>query len=93
MRAKEFTINIPINIKINGEGEPEISTGEEEPIDDNIGEFVPPLQKKIELMKKSQGVESVYDEDDKGEEEEPREIGTEAGPVDLGFDDDDILDS
>ena len=86
MRAKEFTINIPINIKINGEGEPEISTGEDEPIDDNVGEYVPPLQKKIELMKKSQGVESVYDEE--GEEGEPAEIGTDAGPVDLGFDED-----
>lgn len=89
MRAKEFTINIPINIKINSDGDPEISTGEDEPIDDAVGEFVPPLQKKIELMKKSQGVESVYDEEDQPQEE----IGTNAGPVDLGFDDDDILDS
>ena len=88
MRAKEFTINIPINIKINSDGEPEISTGEEEPIDDNVGEFVPPLQQKIELMKKSQGVESVFDEDDA----EPTEIGKNLGPVDLGFADDDILD-
>lgn len=90
MRAKEFTINIPINIKINGDGQPEISTGEDEPIDDNVGEFVPPLQKKIELMKKSQGVDSVYDD---GEEAvtEPAEIGTNAGPVDLGFDDDEPL--
>ena len=24
MRAKEFTINVPINIKINGDGDPEI---------------------------------------------------------------------
>ena len=83
MRAKEFTINIPIHISINGDGDPEISTGEEEPIDDNVGEYVPPLQKKIELMKKSQGVESVYDE-----EGEPAEIGTDAGPVELGFDED-----
>ena len=88
MRAKEFTINIPINIKINGDGDPEVSTGEE-PVDDNVGEFVPPLQKKIELMKKSQGVESVYDEED----EESNDNGTDAGPVDVAFDDDDILDS
>ena len=27
MRAREFTINIPINIKINGDGEPEIDMG------------------------------------------------------------------
>ena len=82
MRAKEFTINIPINIKINSDGDPEISTGEEEPIDDNVGEFVPPLQKKIELMKKSQGVESVYDDDDNAVPE-----------TDIAFlDDDDLLD-
>ena len=87
MRAKEFTINIPINIKINGDGEPEISTGEDEPIDDNVGEFVPPLQKKIELMKKSQGVESVYDE-----EGEPADTGAEQGPVELDMADDEPLD-
>lgn len=87
MRANEFTINIPINIKINSDGEPEISTGEE-PVDDNVGEFVPPLQKKIELMKKSQGVDSVYDEEGEEQEEAPAEIGTDAGPVDLGFDED-----
>jgi len=91
MRAKEFTINIPINIKINSDGDPEISTGEEEPIDDNVGEYVPPLQKKIELMKKSQGVESVYDEEGE-EQEQPPEIGTDAGPVDLGFDEDEPFD-
>jgi len=92
MRAKEFTINIPINIKINSDGDPEISTGEEEPIDDNVGEYVPPLQKKIELMKKSQGVESVYDEEGEEQESEPAEIGTDAGPVDLGFDEDEPFD-
>jgi hypothetical protein len=34
MRAKEFTINVPINIKINGDGDPEIDVagnGLEEP--------------------------------------------------------------
>ena len=92
MRAKEFTINIPINIKINSDGDPEISTGEEEPIDDNVGEYVPPLQKKIELMKKSQGVESVYDEEGEEQEGKPLEIGADAGPVDLGFDEDEPFD-
>ena len=28
MRAREFTINIPINIKINGDGQPEIDMGQ-----------------------------------------------------------------
>jgi len=87
MRAKEFTINIPINIKINSDGDPEVSTGEDEPIDDAVGEFVPPLQKKIELMKKSVGVESVYDE----EGEQQNGITPSVDPV--FADDDDILDS
>ena len=26
MRAREFVINVPINIKINGDGDPEVST-------------------------------------------------------------------
>jgi len=88
MRAKEFTINIPINIKINGDDDPEISTDQDEPVDDNIGDFVPPLQQKIELMKKSVGVESVYDEED-GDDAEP---STQA-PVNLTFADDDPIDS
>lgn len=71
MRAKEFTINIPINIKINGDGEPEISTGEDDLVDDNIGDFVPPLQQNIELMKKSVGVHSVYDDDEDDSDGEP----------------------
>ena len=34
MRAREFTINIPINIKINGDGEPEIDMGQNDaPVD------------------------------------------------------------
>jgi len=60
MRAREFTINIPINIKINGDGEPEVDM--EEPVDDDTGDFVPPLQQKIELLKKSSGVKSIYDD-------------------------------
>ena len=61
MRAKEFTINIPINIKIDGEGEPQVSTDNQEPVDDNVGTFIPPLQQKIELLKKSAGVKSEFD--------------------------------
>jgi len=60
MRAKEFTINIPINIKINGDGEPEISTGQEadgSELDQNPV-MVPPLQQELELAKAEQGKES-----------------------------------
>jgi len=88
MRAKEFTINIPINIKINGDGEPEVSTNQDEPVDDNLGDMVPPLQQKIELMKKSVGVQSAYDDE---EETEPQDgITPQMNPA---FVDDDPIDS
>lgn len=35
---------------------------EKENIPDNTGVMVPPLQQKIELMKKAQGIDNVYDE-------------------------------
>lgn len=61
MRAREFTINIPINIKINGDGDPEISVDNDQtkPQDDEdlASNFVPPLQQKIELMKAATGKE------------------------------------
>lgn len=63
MRAREFTINIPINIKINGDGEPEVSTSDGEQNDGDLGKFVPPLQQKIELLKKSAGVDNVFDQE------------------------------
>ena len=75
MRAKEFTINIPINIKINGDGEPEISTGQEqdEPDFQNNPVMVPPLQQHLELHKAELGKESpvidkITQDDDIGSE-------------------------
>ena len=56
MRAREFTINIPVHITINGDGDPVISTpgndGEEDELATN---FAPPLQQKLELMKHAAG--------------------------------------
>lgn len=52
MRAREFTINIPINIKINGDDELELDIPND---DDKASNFVPPLQQKIELMKHAAG--------------------------------------
>ena len=74
MRAKEFTINVPINIKINGDGDPEIdvsSQDSEEPDENPI--FVSPLQQELELKKAAAGKDSaVIDKitapDDVGEE-------------------------
>ena len=34
MKAREFTINVPINIKINGDGDPDIDVGNNEPSED-----------------------------------------------------------
>jgi hypothetical protein len=74
MRAREFTINVPINIKINGDGDPEIDVAgndSEEPDENPI--FVSPLQQDLELKKAAVGKDSaVIDKitapDDIGEE-------------------------
>jgi ribosome assembly protein YihI (activator of Der GTPase) len=60
MRAKEFTINIPITITLNGDGEPEVSTGDA-PAEHELQQnpvMVPPLQQHVELAKAEQGKES-----------------------------------
>lgn len=60
MRAKEFTINIPINIKINDDGDPEIDVNhdaDEQSLDQNPV-MVPPLQQHLELHKAELGKES-----------------------------------
>lgn len=63
MRAREFTINVPITIKINGDDDPEINMPNkfdgQEPLDGEevATNFVPPLQQKIELMKNAAGKE------------------------------------
>jgi len=69
MRAREFVINVPITIKINGDGDPEISTDSQEAPDTGVA-FIPPLQQKIEMMKANSGKESdlldqiISDDDD-----------------------------
>jgi hypothetical protein len=62
MRAKEFTINVPINIKINGDGDPEIDVAgkgsdSEEPDENPI--YVSPLQQELELKKAAVGKDSA----------------------------------
>jgi hypothetical protein len=59
MRAREFTINVPITIKINGDNEPEIDMpGQEEPELQQNPVMVAPLQQQLELQKADQGKES-----------------------------------
>ena len=62
------TAQQPVVININN-GEVTDSQAQEEPVDADLGVMVPPLQQKIELMKKSAGVESVYDEEPEEEDE------------------------
>jgi hypothetical protein len=65
MRAREFVVNVsvPINIKINGDGEPEIDMGNNDgPVDPSELKqdpvMVPPLQQQIELQKAEVGKNS-----------------------------------
>jgi hypothetical protein len=80
MRAREFTINVPITIKINGDGDPEIDMpGQEEPKDadelDPNPVMISPLQQDLELRKAAAGKTSpaikdlTQDEIDPDEEE------------------------
>jgi len=61
MRAREFVINVPITIKINGDGDPEIDmpNSAEEPKDPSELEPNPvmlsPLQQEVELKKAQAG--------------------------------------
>ena len=59
MRAREFVINVPITIKINGDGDPEIDmpgndARDPEDLDDERV-MVPPLQQQLELSKAQAG--------------------------------------
>ena len=62
MREREFTINVPINIKINGDGDPEIDMpgAQDEPeADDAPPVFVSPQQQELELKKAEQGKPTI----------------------------------
>jgi len=62
MRAKEFTINVPINIKINGDGDPEIDMPgiDDEPEADDAPDVIMfPQQQELELKKKELGKNSI----------------------------------
>lgn len=61
MRAKEFTINVPITISINGDDEPVINAGQQDADSDEMDQnpvMVSPLQQQIELQKAQLGKES-----------------------------------
>lgn len=62
MRAKEFTINVPITITINGDEDPVVSAGNTVPDDDSQLHqnpvMVSPQQQELELAKAALGKES-----------------------------------
>lgn len=77
MRAKEFTINVPITIKINGDGDPEVdmSGADDSELEDNPV-MMSPQQQELELRKAEQGKSSPYidsmtdDDPDVGDDED-----------------------
>jgi hypothetical protein len=62
MRAKEFTINVPITISINGDEDPVISTPNQDQEDDTELQqnpvMVSPQQQELELKKAELGKDS-----------------------------------
>lgn len=78
MRAREFVINVPITIKINGNDDPEIDVADAKDDDelDLNPVMVPPLQQDLELKKASIGKNSpiiqdlTQDEKDADEEKQ-----------------------
>jgi hypothetical protein len=63
------TAQQPVVININNGEVANSETSTVEPVDDNLDVMVPPLQQKIELMKKSAGVKSAYDQEPEEEDE------------------------
>lgn len=62
MRAREFTINVPITVKINGDQDPEISMPNQDQEDDQELQqnpvMVSPQQQELELKKAEAGKDS-----------------------------------
>jgi hypothetical protein len=84
MRAKEFTINVPINIKINGDGDPEIDVaGKDDSEPDENPIFVSPLQQELELKKAAVGKDSAVIDKITA----PEDIGAEDNEEDTGLHD------
>jgi hypothetical protein len=85
MRAREFTINVPITVKINGDGDPEIDMPGHDSADSEDAEdldqnpvYVSPLQQELELKKAENGKESpvidkITQDDDLGDEDDEDE--------------------
>ncbi len=79
MRAREFVINIPINIKLNGDGTVDVDTDKLDPDAKDPSELdpdpvmVPPLQQHIELNKAQAGKTSPVIQDLTQDEKDPED--------------------
>ena len=80
MRAREFTINVPITIKINGDGDPEVDmpSADAKPEDelDPNPVMVSPLQQELELKKAAVGksspvIKDLTQDEIEADDEEP----------------------
>lgn len=89
MRAKEFTINVPITIKINGDNDPEVDVSGQDDTQDlhQNPVMVPPLQQHLELAKADQGKESPVIDKITADDN----IGQEPNDQDLSINQDDQL--
>ena len=71
MRAHEFIINIPINIKVNSDGQVDVTAAQQDEPETDEVVMVSPLQQELELQKAALGKTStVIDQitaDDPGE--------------------------
>lgn len=86
MRAKEFVINVPITVSINGDDDVQVSApNSDQHTDDTEHAMVPPLQQTIELQKAAGGKHSEVIDDLTADEEpdcEPVIIATSTEPQD-----------
>lgn len=77
MRAREFVINVPITIHIDGDGEPQVNKPELPPKDpselDPEPVMVPPLQQQIEINKAAVGKDSPIIDELTQDEVDPEE--------------------
>lgn len=80
MRAKEFVINIPINIKLNGDGSVDVDQGNEPKDASELDQnplMVPPLQQELEISKAAVGKVSPVISKLTQDEEDPDEFDEE----------------
>jgi hypothetical protein len=85
MRAREFTINVPINIRIDGNGDPQVDmpTGSDSVQNPDGSDKQPVMMtpqeqelelKKAELGKNSKYIDQLLDEPDDGWDAEDEEL-------------------